>query len=375
MVDFLNLKDINSQYKGELYRVAKDVIDSGWYIHGKYHQKFEEKLATYTGTKYALGTGNGLEALILIFRAYIECGKLSPGDEVIVPANTYIATILAITENGLKPVLVEPNLHNYNLDISKLRSKITSRTKAILLVHLYGKVCWSKELVDIKKDSNILIIEDNAQAIGAEINGVKTGALGHAAAFSFYPGKNLGALGDGGAVTTNDKNLASVIKALRNYGSHEKYVNKYRGLNSRLDEIQAAFLSMKLESLDEENQHRRNIAEYYHKSIDSERYILPMVELKEGLSLTNYLGHVWHLFVIRHSKRDQVAKILRSEGIHTLIHYPIPPHKQEAYKELNNKTFPITEKIHREVLSIPISQTLSKKNAELVAKKLNNLTI
>lgn len=369
MIKFLDIGKINSCYKDKLIQATAEVIQSGWYLMGEKLEQFETKLAQYIGVNHAIGVGNGLDALRLIFRAYIEMGIMHKGDEVIVPANTYIATILAITDNDLKPVLVEPDIETYNLDISKIEQHITSRTKAIMVVHLYGQVCWSEKLENIAKKHNLRIIEDNAQAIGAtytypeKISSTKTiitntkqrtkksGALGDAAGNSFYPGKNLGALGDAGAVTTNDEELANVVRALGNYGSHKKYHNDYQGQNSRMDEIQAAFLNIKLKYLDKENQHRRKIAQYYLDNITNSDIILP--------SIRCYNSHVWHLFVIRHTNRDKLQQYLKENGIQTLIHYPIPPHKQKAYSSLNKLDLPITDKIHNEVLSIPISSVMS----------------
>lgn len=361
MIKFLDLQKINAQYAEELKKVAAEVIDSGWYLLGERLAQFENHLSNYIGTKYAVGVGNGLDALRLILRAYIEMGIMQEGDEVIVPANTYIATILAITDNRLVPVLVEPDIKTYNLDISLIEQQITPRTKAIMIVHLYGQVCWTKELETIAKRYNLKIIEDNAQAIGAEWNGVKTGNLGDAASFSFYPGKNLGALGDSGAVTTNDDKLAEVIRALGNYGSKEKYKNIYQGLNSRMDEIQAAFLSVKLQYLNIENQRRQEIARYYIENIKHSEIVLPKFTTN-SLNI-NSIDNVWHLFVIRTKRRKHLYNHLLKNGVQTMIHYPIPPHKQTAYKEFNNRELPITEMIHNEVLSLPMSPTIT--NQEL----------
>ena len=398
MIKFLDLQKINAQYVSELKQAAAEVIDSGWYLLGERVKQFEAHLANYIGVKHAIGVANGLDALRLILRAYIEMGIMQEGDEVIVPSNTYIASILAITDNRLKPVLVEPDIHNYNLDISLIEQHITSRTRAIMVVHLYGQVCWNEELEAIAKKHKLKIIEDNAQAIGAiytkrqtlntkqQTTNYKqlTGSLGDAAGFSFYPGKNLGALGDSGAVTTNDDKLAEVVRAIANYGSKVKYQNQYQGLNSRLDEIQAAFLDVKLKYLDAENQRRREIAQYYLDNITNPEIILPtrLTNLSEAKSreqsdsghkeLTrNILGHVWHIFVIRTRNRDKLQKYLTENGIQSLIHYPIPPNKQIAYKECNNLRFPVTEKIHEEVLSLPISPVMSDQEIEIVVEKLN----
>ena len=381
MIKFLDLQKINAQYAEELKQAATEVIDSGWYLVGERVKLFEINLASYIGVKHAIGVANGLDALRLILKAWIEMGVMQEDDEVIVPANTYIASILAITDNRLKPVLVEPDINSYNLDISLIEQHITPRTKAIMVVHLYGQVCWSEELETIAQKHNLKIIEDNAQAIGA-IQGErrkenverKTGSLGHAAGFSFYPGKNLGALGDGGAVTTNDDKMAEMVRALANYGSTKKYVNDYQGLNSRLDEIQAAFLNIKLKYLDAENQHRREIAQYYCENIQNTDIVLPVSpDFFNIPQLTpKHLSHVWHLFVIRHPNRDALQKYLTENGIQTLIHYPIPPHKQMAYKEWNDLSLPITEKIHNEVLSLPISPVMTKDEAFACIELLNH---
>jgi len=362
MIKFLDLQKINSKYSKELNQVAIEVIDSGWYLLGERAKQFESDLSTYIGAKHAIGVGNGLDALRLILRAYIEMGVMQEGDEIIVPANTYIATILAITDNRLKPVLIEPDITTYNLDISLVEENITPRTKAIMIVHLYGKVCWSNKLDDLARQHNLKIIEDNAQAIGAEWDGIKSGNLGHAAGFSFYPGKNLGALGDSGAVTTNDDNLAKTIRAIGNYGSQEKYKNIYQGLNSRMDEMQAAFLSVKLRYLDEENNKRRKLARLYIENIKKQNIILPSI---------NGLNNVWHLFVIRSKNRKHLQKYLFENDIQTLIHYPIPPHKQDAYNELGGDCYPISEQIHDEVLSLPISGVQSINDTMRIVKEIN----
>jgi dTDP-4-amino-4,6-dideoxygalactose transaminase len=331
---------------------------------------FEENLSKYIGTKHAIGVANGLDALRLIFRAYIELGFMQKGDEVIVPANTYIASVLALSDNGLVPVLVEPDWNTYNIDISKIEEKITSKTKAILIVHLYGKIVFSEELKAIAQKHQLKIVEDNAQAIGAVWNGIKSGNLGDAAGFSFYPGKNLGALGDAGAVTTNEDELAKTIRAIANYGSNQKYVNIYQGLNSRLDEIQAAVLDVKLKYIDQENDRRREIANYYLENIKNDKLILPFLIRHSSFVIEK--DHVWHLFVIRTSEREKLQNYLTENGVQTLIHYPIPPHKQEAYKEMNHLSFPITEKIHEEVLSLPISPVMSDEEVKEVVDVMNN---
>ena len=368
MIKFLDLQNINARYADELKKVAAEVIDSGWYILGEHLKQFEKNLAQYIGVKHAIGVANGLDALRLILKAYIELGFIKEGDEVIVPANTYIATILAISDNHLKPVLVEPDINTYNLDTNLVEHHITPRTRAIMVVHLYGRACWDIQLKELATKYNLKIIEDNAQAIGAEWDGIKTGALGDAAGFSFYPGKNLGALGDAGAVTTNSDELAETIRALGNYGSKAKYVNYYQGLNSRLDEIQAAFLNVKLKYIDAENQRRRKVAQIYCDGIKNNQIILPTTNNQQ---LTTNLSHVWHLFVIRHPIRDVLQKYLSEKGIQTLIHYPIPPHKQITYKEWNCLSFPITEKIHSEILSLPISPVHTDNEIQVVIDILN----
>jgi len=375
MIKFLDLQKINAQYSADLKTATSRVIDSGWYLLGKEVKTFENHLAEYIGVKNVIGVSNGLDALRLILKAYIEMGVMQEGDEVIVPANTYIASILAISDNRLKPILVEPDINNYNLNISLIDKHITSRTKAILVVHLYGQVCWSEELEAIAIKYNLKVIEDNAQAIGAlytNKNGVskKTGSLGDAAGFSFYPGKNLGAMGDAGAVTTKDIELATMVRALGNYGSKQKYVNEYQGLNCRLDELQAAILDVKLSYLENENQKRREIANNYCQNIKNERLVLPNVNY--DLSVTNDFNHVWHLFVIRCSERDRLQHYLTENGVQTLIHYPIPPHKQSAFSYMNNNNYPITELIHREVLSLPISPVMTSVEVSRVVNVLNS---
>lgn len=364
MIKFLDLQKINLAYQQEIEEKLLQVFRSGWYLLGNEVKNFEASLAAYIGAPNAIGVANGLDALRLIFRAYLELGQMKVGDEVIVPANTYIASLLAITDNRLKPVFAEPEIGNYNLDISKLEALITPKTKAIMVVHLYGQVCWSEELEALAKKHNLKIIEDNAQSIGAEWNGIKTGNLGDAAGFSFYPGKNLGALGDAGAVTCKDSLLAKTIRTVANYGSQEKYVNEFQGLNSRVDEIQAAVLDIKLKYIDAENDRRREIAEQYISGITNPKIILPN-------SPSESKEHVWHLFVIRTEKRDELQKYLLENGVQTLIHYPIPPHKQKAYKYYNHLSFPITEKIHNEVLSLPISPVMTDDEVEKVIMLVN----
>ncbi|WP_407500068.1 DegT/DnrJ/EryC1/StrS family aminotransferase [Elizabethkingia anophelis] len=364
MIKFLDLQKINMLHQEAIENKLLEVFRSGWYLMGSEVKNFENNLANYIGSRHAIGVANGLDALRLIFRAYIELGVMKSGDEVIVPANTYIASILALSDNGLIPVLVEPDIQTYNLDISKIEEKITDKTKAILLVHLYGRIVFSERLQELVKKYNLKLIEDNAQAIGARWKDTKSGNLGDAAGFSFYPGKNLGALGDAGAVTTNDGELARSIRAIANYGSNQKYVNIYKGLNSRLDEIQAAVLDVKLPYVDEENDVRRKIATRYTSEIKNSKLVLPEIPL-------NYSEHVWHVYVIRCEERDRLQKYLTQNGIQTIIHYPIPPHMQKAYMELNNLTFPISEQIHREVLSLPISPVISEQEIDRIIELLN----
>lgn len=365
MIKFLDLQKINLSHQQEIEEKLLNVFRSGWYLLGNEVKNFETHLATYIGAPHAIGVANGLDALRLIFKAYLELGQLKVGDEVIVPANTYIASILAVTDNRLKPVFAEPETGSYNLDISKIESLITPKTKAIMVVHLYGQVCWSEELEGLAKKYNLKIIEDNAQSIGARWNGIQCGNLGDAAGFSFYPGKNLGALGDGGAVTCKDPLLGKTVRALANYGSEEKYFNKYQGLNSRLDEIQAAVLDVKLKYIDSDNEKRRKIAEKYCTEINNGKIILPALP-------SNSSESVWHLFVIRTENRDQLQKYLLENGVQTLIHYPIPPYKQKAYQYYNHLTFPITEKIHEEVLSLPISPVMEVEEIEKVILLINS---
>lgn len=363
MTPFLDLKAINTQYKAELIEACARVIDSGWYIHGNEHKEFEKEFAQYCGTKHCIGVANGLDALILILRAYKELGIMSEGDEVIVPSNTYIASILAISENALVPVLVEPNINSYLIDPTRIEEKITPKTKAILPVHLYGQICQMTQINAIAKKYALKVIEDSAQSHGAYFADRRCGNLGDASGFSFYPGKNLGALGDGGAVTTNDDALASAIRAIGNYGSHKKYENLYKGVNSRLDEIQAAMLRVKLRYLDAETDKRRAIANYYLENIVNNKIILPFVEYENN--------HVWHLFVIRTQNREELQQYLNAQGIQTLIHYPLAPHKQEAYKEWNEQSYPISEKIHNEILSLPISGVQKLEDTQMIIKVLN----
>lgn len=364
MIKFLDLQKINMLHQDEIEARLLNTFRSGWYLFGNDLKLFENNLSKYIESTNAIGVANGLDALRLIFRAYIELGVMKAGDEVIVPANTYIASILALSDNGLIPVLVEPDITTFNIDINKIEGAITDKTRAILLVHLYGRVVFSDQLKDIAQNYNLKIVEDNAQSIGASWKGIKTGNLADAAGFSFYPGKNLGALGDAGAVTTNDDALAVTIRAIANYGSNQKYVNLYKGLNSRLDEIQAAVLDVKLKYIDEENTIRRNIAKRYIDGIVNTKIILPIKPDDDS-------EHVWHVFVIRCKDRNQFQQYLIDNGVQTVIHYPTPPHKQEAYRELNNLSFPITEEIHHEVLSLPISPVLTDDEVSQIVELVN----
>lgn len=359
MIKFLDLHKINQRFKSEIDLAIREVLESGWYLLGEKNKAFEENFAKYCETKFSIGCANGLDALHLAIRAY----DFPKDSEIIVPANTYIASILAISNCGLKPILVEPNLETYNIDADLIEAKITEKTKAIVVVHLYGQAVEMEKIWELAKKYNLKIIEDSAQAHGAIYQGKKVGNLGDIGCFSFYPGKNLGALGDGGSITTNDEEVAIKIRAIANYGSLIKYENIYKGLNSRLDEIQAAILDLKLQFLDADNQQRREIAKIYRENIKNEKIVLPKPYKEES--------HVWHLFVIRTKDRDKLQEYLKIKGIQTLIHYPIPPHKQNAYKEWNNLSFPITEKIHKEVLSLPISPVMNKEEAFYIAQILN----
>lgn len=371
MISFLDLKKINEPYETAFQTKLKSVLENGWYILGNEVKAFESNFASYCGTKHCVGVGNGLDALVLIFKGYIQLGRLQKGDEVIVPANTYIASILAILEADLIPVLVEPVLETCNINPDLISAKITSKTRAILVVHLYGQLADMDQINAIAHQNNVLVIEDSAQAHGAVLaesrkpkaESKKSGNLSNAAAFSFYPGKNLGALGDGGAVTTNDDELAKTIQSLRNYGSEAKYQNEYIGVNSRLDELQAAFLNVKLPNLDAENNRRRAIAKRYLAEIKNEKITLPFWDFSEN--------HVFHLFVIRTENRDELQQYLLENGIQTMIHYPIPPHRQKAFSNWNKLSFPITEKIHKEVLSLPINPVLIDDEVGFVVSVLN----
>lgn len=363
MIEFLDLQKITQKYSDEIHEAVNRVVDSGWYLQGKENEKFEVDYAQYIGTKYAVGCANGLDALIWIFRAYVEMGVMQPGDEVIVPANTYIASILAISENGLKPVLVEPSIETYQIDDSKIEAVISERTRAILIVHLYGQCAYTDKIGELCKKYSLKLMEDNAQAHGCMFKGQKTGSLGDAAGHSFYPGKNLGAFGDAGAITTDNGELAKVVRAVANYGSQKKYVFKYCGRNSRLDEIQAAVLDVKLKHLDEDIAIRKEIAKYYIDYITNPDIITPIVK--------DWNAHVFHIFTIRCKRHDELQKYLADNGVQTIIHYPIPPYKQECYKEWNNLSFPITEQIHDEELSLPMSPVMTKEEIVTIVCLLN----
>ena len=381
MIKFLDLKGITEMYADEIKPAINSVVDSGWYLQGNANKQFESDYAQYIGTNYCVGVANGLDALIWIYRAYIEMGVMQPGDEVIVPANTYIASILAITENGLNPVLVEPDITTFEIDDKLIEQAISPRTKSILIVHLYGRCAYTEKIGELCRKYNLKLVEDNAQAHGCcysiengklEIGNYesvansqfkRTGSIGDAAGHSFYPGKNLGALGDGGAVTTNDSELADCIRALANYGSQRKYVFRYKGRNSRLDEIQAAILDVKLRHLDDDNRRRQQIARYYYEHISN-----PLITLPRLLPDEN---NVYHIFPILCPERDRLQQYLTAQGIQTLIHYPIPPHKQECYKEWNTMNLPVTEQIHQQELSIPISQVLTDQEVREIVGILN----
>lgn len=363
-IPFLSLKDVTALHSEEINEAVHRVVNGGWYLQGEENRRFEQDYADYIGTKYCVGCANGLDALIWIWRAYLEMGVLKPGDEVIVPANTYIATILAITENGLKPVLVEPRLDTLEIDDTAVEAAITSRTKAVCIVHLYGRDAYTPRIQEICTKYSLKLVEDNAQAHGCRsFSGSRTGALGDAAGHSFYPGKNLGALGDGGAVTTNDQELAEVVRALANYGSQRKYVFRYTGRNSRLDEVQAAVLDVKLKYLDADNLHRREIASYYRSAIHNPAVVLPSEIAPER--------NVWHLFPVLCTQRDALQQRLKDAGIGTVIHYPIPPHKQECYRAWNALSYPLTEQIAAQELSLPIGPSITLEEAAEVVRVIN----
>ena len=364
MILYCPLKDITALYAAELHEAVQRVVDSGWYLQGAENKRFEAEYASYIGTPYCIGVANGLDALILIIRAYKEMGLMQDGDEIIVPANTYIATILAITENGLKAVLVEPDINTLEIDDRLIEQAITPRTKAIMIVHLYGRCAFTERIGELCRKYNLKLIEDNAQAHGCLFQGTRrTGSLGDAAGHSFYPGKNLGAFGDGGAVTTADKELADTVRTLANYGSSRKYVFDYCGRNSRLDEIHAAVLSVKLKHLDEDNEARRRIADYYLEHISHPEVNLPAMD--------DRLANVFHIFPILCDRRDELQAYLKEHGAQTIIHYPIPPHKQKCYEDWNELSLPVTEKIHREELSLPMSPAMSIDEARIVCELIN----
>ncbi len=367
MVEFLNLKRLNSKRALELSGAFDRVLQSGWYIRGDNCKAFEDQFSRFVGVRNAVGVANGLDSLSLTLRAWKEMGKLRDKDEVLVPANTYIATILAVLENNLTPVLVEPKLDTFNIDTSLLAQNITTRTKVIMPVHLYGQLCEMNEVMRIANERGLLVLEDAAQAHGAHRDGLKAGAYGHAAGFSFYPGKNLGALGDGGAVTTNDDDLANMIRIISNYGSHRKYENVYRGVNSRLDELQAAILQVKLKYLEKENDLRRSIALEYFKGIKSDFIQLP--------SYSGQGDHVFHLFVVRVSNREKALDYFKRRAVSVMVHYPIPPHKQHALRDYSKMSLPITEKIHEEVVSLPMDPYLEKDEVRYIINQCNNMNL
>lgn len=364
MIRFLDLKKINALYAEEIHSAVERVIDSGWYLFGNEVSNFEQNYARYTGTDHCIGVANGLDALRLIFRSYMELGLIKEGEEVIVPANTYIASILAITENRLKPVLVEPDIHTFQIDPSLIEASVTPNTRAILIVHLYGRCAYHEEIGKLCSKYNLLLIEDNAQAAGCMVQGRRTGSMGDAAGHSFYPGKNLGALGDAGAVTTNNKVLADTIRAIANYGSNEKYVFNYKGMNSRLNEINAAVLNVKLKYLDRDNQHRKAIADFYSGNIVNPLVITPEICLTEE--------NVFHIYPVLAIKRNDLQDFLKKHDIQTLIHYPVPPHKQKAFSEWNFLSYPITEKIHLQELSLPVNQVITFEEAGIISEVINN---
>lgn len=363
MIKFLDLQKITEKYADEIHEAVRRTVDSGWYLLGEADKRFESDYAKYIGTKHAIGCANGLDALTLILRAYIEMGVMREGDEIIVPANTYIASILAISENGLRPVLVEPDIETLQIDDSLIEAAVTARTKGIMIVHLYGRCAYTDKIGDICRRHSLKLIEDNAQAHGCMFGGRKTGSIGDAAGHSFYPGKNLGALGDGGAVTTDDEELANTVRALANYGSSQKYVFRYRGRNSRLDELQAAVLDVKLAHLDEDVALRRQVAKYYIDNISNPLVATPHVE--------DWNAHAFHIFPVLCARRDELQRHLAEYGIQTIIHYPIPPHRQECYKEWNGLSLPVTERIHDEELSLPMSPVMTDSEVRRVVEAVN----
>ena len=359
-VPFLDLNKLNLRHKIDILNKINSIIEKGYFIRGNENKLFEEDFSRFLNQKHTIGVANGLDALRLIFRAYIELGRLSVGDEVIVPANTYIASVLAITENGLIPKFLEPDISTYNLDLSKISSYVSDKTKAVLMVHLYGQVSWDYNAVNELKNKGLIFVEDCAQSVGGDINDTFCGSFGDASGFSFYPGKNLGAMGDGGAVVSNDTDLSDCIRSIANYGSKEKYLNDYKGLNSRLDEIQAAILRIKLPFLLSDNQRRFQIATIYNEKLKKWPIILPIINQ----------SHVFHLYVVRSHKRTELQEFLAKKGVQTLIHYPIPPHLQKSYKEYNKMQLPITVEIHNTVLSLPISPVITDMEVDYVCKQI-----
>lgn len=364
MIKFLDLKKINERYEQEFEAVYRDVVNSGWYISGNMLSKFEKEFASYCDTRYCVGVANGLDAIVLILKAFIQQGRLRTGDEVLVPANTFIATILAVKQVGMTPVLVEPSLETYNIDPAKIKEVITKKTKALISVHLYGQMSDLEEIEKICENEKLILIEDSAQAHGAKVAKRKAGAWGEASAFSFYPGKNLGALGDAGGITTDSEELYNILIKLRNYGSSEKYKHELVGVNSRLDELQAGFLSVKLKDLDTENETRRSIARLYLNNIKNEKIILPKIRHNEE-------AHVWHLFVLRVEDREKFIRHMEKNKIQVSIHYPIAPHLQDALREFSSMRLPISETIHNQVVSLPISSALTQEEVQEIIKVVN----
>lgn len=367
MIKFLDLQKINQLYYEEIHSAVNRVIDSGWYLFGEEVRNFEKNYAGYIGTDYCIGVGNGLDALRLILRSYIEFGEMEEGDEIIVPANTYIATILAITANNLTPVLVEPDIDTFQIDPTKIEQSITTKSKAILIVHLYGKCAYTREIGKICEKHDLKLIEDNAQAAGCTIKGRKTGSLGEIAAHSFYPGKNIGALGDAGAITTNNKNLAEIARTLANYGSAKKYIFDFRGINSRMNEINAAVLNVKLKYLDRDNLLRKQMARFYFDKIKHPDIKLPFA--------SDIRDNVFHIFPVLTRHRNELQEYLTLHKVETIIHYPIPPHKQKAFKFWNNLSYPVTEKIHDEELSLPLNQSLTMDDINTITEITNKWVI
>ena len=379
MIRFLDLQKVTACHAEEYHEAMRQVVDSGWFLQGEQTRAFESAYASFIGTRHCIGVGNGLDALTLIYRAYIEMGRMQPGDEVLVPANTFIASILAITENGLRPVLVEPNKDTLEIDEELLEQHVTSRTRSLMLVHLYGRCAWTERIAAFCRDHNLLLVEDNAQAHGCKVTKYQsdkvtkyqsdkvTGALGHAAGHSFYPGKNLGSMGDSGAVTTDDDELAAVIRALGNYGSSEKYVSDYKGRNSRIDELQAAFLQVKLKYLNSDNARRQQIGRRYEQEISNPLVWLPR-PMADG-------ENVYHLFPVFSAERDALQQYLMEHGVETLVHYPVPPHRQKCYSEWNNLSLPITEQLSREELSLPMSPVLTDEEVSEVIRLVNEFKV